>query len=61
MSQRSRRVQPYTFGTGVLLTMAGLAWAGTVGAPRKTFDAVLGTGYSTAMNLMGVGAAVTRQ
>jgi hypothetical protein len=36
----------------------GLAWAGTVGAPRKAYDAAAGVpvAWNIPMNLMGLGA-----
>ena len=52
------RAQLYLFGVGVLISITGLAWAGSLGAPRKTFDAGLGTAYAGSMNFMGIGAAL---
>lgn len=35
------KIQPFLYGTGMLLFVLGLFWAGVYGAPRKTY----GTGY----------------
>ncbi len=56
--EKIARVQLYVFGVGILLSITGLAWAGTLGAPRKTFDAGAGTAYTGAMNYYGIGAGV---
>ena len=53
--------QPWLYGLGMLLVMAGMNWAGLLGAPRKTFDPALGDAASqwiTPMNLMGLGGVV---
>ncbi len=52
------KIQPFLFGPGVLTMIIGLAWAGTVGAPRKAYDAAAGVplAWSIPMNLMGLGA-----
>lgn len=52
------RVQPFLFAPGVLVMIIGLAWAGTVGAPRKAYDAASSgpLAWSIPMNLMGLGA-----
>ncbi|MBI4786487.1 MAG: cbb3-type cytochrome c oxidase subunit I [Chloroflexi bacterium] len=52
------RAQLYLFGVGVLISITGLAWAGSLGAPRKTFDAGTGSAYAGSMNFMGIGAAL---
>jgi len=55
------RLQPYLYGTGMLLFVLGLFWAGVYGAPRKTF----GTDYIESfkvllfMILMGVGSVLS--
>jgi heme/copper-type cytochrome/quinol oxidase subunit 1 len=56
-SLRLARVQPYLFGLGVLLTVFALAWAGILGAPRKTYE-VGAAAWSGPMNMMGLGAAL---
>jgi heme/copper-type cytochrome/quinol oxidase subunit 1 len=56
--EKIARAQLYLFGVGVLISILGLAWAGSLGAPRKTFDAGLGTPYTTSMNFMGIGAGL---
>ncbi len=59
-SQTLARVQPYLFGPGVLALVAGMAWAGALGAPRKTFEAgVAGVSWLAPTNLLGAGAVVT--
>lgn len=51
------RYQPYLYGLGLLVIIIGLFWAGSYGAPRKTFgheDPLT----ALAMNVMGLGAVV---
>lgn len=58
---RLAAVQPWLYGTGMLLVVIGMNWAGSSGAPRKTFDPALGaaaTRWMTPMNLMGLGGVV---
>ena len=52
------KIQPFLFAPGVLIMIVGLAWAGTVGAPRKAYDAAssIPLAWSIPMNLMGLGA-----
>jgi heme/copper-type cytochrome/quinol oxidase subunit 1 len=52
------KIQPFLFAPGVLVMIAGLAWAGTVGAPRKAYDAAAAgaLAWNIPMNLMGLGA-----
>lgn len=52
------KIQPFLFAPGVLVMIIGLAWAGTVGAPRKAYDAAAGVpvAWNIPMNLMGLGA-----
>ena len=56
----SARVQPYIFALGVLVTVFTLAWAGSLGAPRKTVVAgtAMGFAWSAALNLMALGAGL---
>lgn len=58
---RLASVQPWLYGVGMLLVVLGMNWAGSSGAPRKTFDPVLGAAaarWVTPMNLMGLGGVV---
>jgi heme/copper-type cytochrome/quinol oxidase subunit 1 len=58
---RLARVQPWLYGVGMLLVVIGMNWAGSWGAPRKTFDPALGAvaaRWVTPMNLMGLGGVV---
>lgn len=57
-SQTLAKIQPFLFAPGVLTMIIGLAWAGTVGAPRKAYDAAAGVpvAWNIPMNLMGLGA-----
>ena len=52
------KIQPYLFAPGILIMIIGLAWAGTVGAPRKAYDAAVSVpmAWNIPMNLMGLGA-----
>lgn len=58
----SRRLavwQPVVYGVGLLILIAGLGWAGALGAPRKTFDVAAdaaGVAWLLPMGLMGLGA-----
>lgn len=56
----STRIQPYIFALGVLVTVFTLAWAGSLGAPRKTVVAgtAMGLAWSGALNLMALGAGL---
>ncbi len=58
---RLAAVQPWLYGVGMLLMIIGMNWAGSSGAPRKTFDPALGAAaarWVTPMNLMGLGGVV---
>ncbi len=57
-NQTLAKIQPFLFAPGVLTMIVGLAWAGTVGAPRKAYDAAAGVplAWNLPMNLMGIGA-----
>lgn len=58
---RLAAVQPWLYGMGMLLVVVGMNWAGSSGAPRKTFDPALGEAavrWMTPMNLMGLGGVV---
>ncbi|MCC7416979.1 MAG: cbb3-type cytochrome c oxidase subunit I [Acidobacteria bacterium] len=58
---RLSAVQPWLYGLGMLLVVAGMNWAGAEGAPRKTFDPALGAAaarWVTPMNVMGAGGVV---
>lgn len=58
---RLASLQPWLYGAGMLVVVAGMNWAGSSGAPRKTFDPALGaaaTLWVTPMNLMGLGGVV---
>jgi hypothetical protein len=58
---RLASVQPWLYGVGMLLVVLGMNWAGSSGAPRKTFDPALGAAaarWVTPMNLMGLGGVV---
>ena len=58
---KTAQFQPWLYGVGMLLVMAGMNWAGLLGAPRKTFDPALGEAarqWITPMNLMGLGGVV---
>ncbi|MBI2561744.1 MAG: cbb3-type cytochrome c oxidase subunit I [candidate division NC10 bacterium] len=58
---RLATVQPWLYGIGMLLVVIGMNWAGSSGAPRKTFDPALGAAaarWVTPMNLMGLGGVV---
>ena len=51
------RWQPYLYGLGLLGIMAGMHWAGSHGAPRKTFGFKWADAQAlVAMNLMGFGS-----
>jgi hypothetical protein len=51
------RWQPYLYGLGLLGIMAGMHWAGSHGAPRKTFGFNGADAQAlVAMNLMGIGS-----
>jgi cytochrome c oxidase subunit 1 len=56
--EKLAQAQLYIFGVGVLISVLGLAWGGSQGAPRKTLDAATGTAYSFSMNFMGIGAGL---
>ncbi len=58
---RLATIQPWLYGIGMLLVVIGMNWAGSSGAPRKTFDPALGVAaarWVTPMNLMGLGGVV---
>lgn len=58
---RLARLQAWLYGGGMLLVVVGMNWAGSSGAPRKTFDPALGAAaarWVTPMNLMGLGGVV---
>lgn len=58
---RLAALQPWLYGMGMLIVVAGMNWAGSSGAPRKTFDPALGAAalrWVTPMNLMGLGGVV---
>ena len=58
---RLAALQPWLYGGGMLLMVIGMNWAGSWGAPRKTFDPALGAAaarWVTPMNLMGLGGVV---
>jgi cytochrome c oxidase subunit 1 len=58
---RLATLQPWLYGVGMLLVVVGMNWAGSSGAPRKTFDPALGMAaarWVTPMNLMGLGGVV---
>lgn len=60
-SARLLRLQPWFYGMGLMLMMAGLAWAGSFGAPRKGAGNVqlAGAGYeAVARIVMGVGGTL---
>lgn len=50
-------LQPYLYSLGVVALIAGMAWAGVHGAPRKTPGAAFATDTKTllALNLLGLG------
>lgn len=51
------RLQPYLYGIGVITIMLALHWAGSMGAPRKTFGFTWANARAiVAMNLVGIGA-----
>jgi len=51
------RWQPYLYGVGLLGIMAGMHWAGSHGAPRKTFGFNGADAQAlVAMNVMGLGS-----
>lgn len=52
--------QPYLYGLGTVALVAGMAWAGTHGAPRKTPGAAWTADPATllALNLWGLGAVL---
>jgi hypothetical protein len=55
------RLQPWLYAAGMLLVVVGMNWAGSSGAPRKTFDPALGAAaarWVTPMNLMGLGGVI---
>ncbi len=56
-SSRISRLQPYLYGSGLLLIILGLFWAGMRSAPRKTTE-YADTATSFAMNLMGLGSVI---
>jgi len=58
---RLAKLQPWLYGLGMLLVVVGMNWAGSHGAPRKTFDPALGAAaarWVTPMNLMGLGGGI---
>ena len=58
---RLLRLQPWFYGMGLMLMMAGLAWAGSFGAPRKGPGNVqlVGAGYeAVARTVMGIGGTL---
>ena len=58
---RLLRLQPWFYGMGLMLMMAGLAWAGSFGAPRKGPGNVqlVGAGYeAVARIVMGIGGSL---
>ena len=58
---RLLRLQPWCYGMGLMLMMAGLAWAGSFGAPRKGAGNVqlAGAGYeAVARIVMGIGGTL---
>lgn len=60
-SVRLLRLQPWFYGMGLMLMMAGLAWAGSFGAPRKGAGNVqlAGAGYeAVARIVMGIGGTL---
>ncbi len=54
-------LQPYFYGLGTLALVAGMAWAGTHGAPRKTpcVACAKDAAMFVAMNLWGLGALLS--
>lgn len=58
--EKLAKIQPVIYGIGMLFLIAGLYWAGKLGAPRKTY----GFEYShdgnvlAALNVMGLGAVL---
>lgn len=58
--KRVFRLQPYVYGSGLLLLIAGMFWAGEVGATRKTFEAIpKDPSLLAASALIGIGALTT--
>ena len=58
--KRVFRLQPYVYGSGLLLLIAGMFWAGEVGATRKTFEAIpKDPALLAASALIGIGALTT--
>ena len=53
------RLQPYLYGGGQLLHIAGLAWSGGYGTLRKTPGAAQSIEGQTAMGLMGFGGLLS--
>ncbi len=56
-NRRLAMVQPHLYGSGLLLIILGLFWAGMLSAPRKAPE-YTSTAASLAMNLMGAGSLV---
>jgi hypothetical protein len=56
---RIARIQPYLYGGGLLLLVAGLYLAAEYGATRKTFEAISRGELTTASVLFGLGALAT--
>ena len=57
--RRVAMIQPYLFAIGIMVLVLGLLGAGTLGAPRKTYDAaVTGAAWLKPMVVMGAGAGV---
>lgn len=58
--KRVVRLQPYVYGSGLLLLIAGMFWAGEVGATRKTFEAIpKDPSLLAASAFIGIGALTT--
>ncbi len=58
---RLARVQPYLYGVGQLLFVAGMFWAGSHGVARKTYGAAQGLddfAKLAGMTIMGIGGLV---
>lgn len=59
--EKIARIQPVIYGAGMMLLIGGMYWAGSLGAPRKTygFDFSHQNGLVlTALNVMGMGAVL---